>query len=142
MRPSLRFLGLAVVGWVGMRAAALGMLPGGELFRIERSEARTPQVTPTQFPPIEPVAVAEPQAAPYPPGAYAQYAQYAGYAQPPMRPIMVPVYYPAPVSAPVAWDGSVSPTLAASSVANASPLAILLMALSLLPYWAIRPAPG
>ena len=102
MRPSLRFLGLAVVGWVGMRAAALGMLPGGELFRIERSEARTPQVTPTQFPPIEPVAVAEPQAAPYPPGAYAQYAQYAGYAQPPMRPIMVPVYYPAPVSAPVA----------------------------------------
>jgi len=102
MRPSLRFLALAVVGWVGVRAAALGILPGAELFRIERSEARTPQVTPTQFPPIEPVALAEPQPAPYPPGAYAQYAQYAGYGQQPARPIMVPVYYAAPVSSPVA----------------------------------------
>jgi hypothetical protein len=86
-----------------VRAAALGMLPGAELFRIERSEARTPQVTPTQFPPIEPVALAEPQPAQYPPAYYAQYAQYpryAGYA--PMRPMMVPVYYPAPVSSPAA----------------------------------------
>jgi len=102
MRPSLRFLGLAVIGWVGVRAAALGMLPGGELFRIERSEARTPQVTPTQFPPIEPVALAEPQAAEYPPGGYGQYAQYAAYRQPSIRPVMVPVYYAGPVSSPVA----------------------------------------
>ena len=100
MRPSLRFLGLAVVGWVGVRAAALGMLPGSELFRIERSEAKTPPIVATQFPAIEPVASAEPQAAQYPPPYYAQYAQYAAYAQQPVRPMMVPVYYAAPVSTP------------------------------------------
>ena len=40
MRPSLRFLALAVVGWAGVRAATLGMLPGAELLqhRAERSE--------------------------------------------------------------------------------------------------------
>ena len=64
MRPSLRFLGLAVVGWIGVRAAPLGILPGGELFHIERSEAKTPAIVPTAFPPIEPVALAPPQAAP------------------------------------------------------------------------------
>jgi hypothetical protein len=93
MRPSLRFLGLAVVGWVGLRAAALGMLPGGELFRIERGEVKTPPIVPTQFPPIEPVALAQPAAVPvqYAPGAYYQQAA---------QPVMVPVYYPAPVSSP------------------------------------------
>jgi hypothetical protein len=91
MRPSLRFLALAVVGWVGVRAAALGILPGGELFRIERSEARTPPIVPTQFPAIEPVALAQPgPTLPYVPAAYEQQA----------RPLMIPVYYPAPVSGP------------------------------------------
>ena len=89
MRPSLRFLALAVVGWVGVRAAALGMLPGGELFRIERSEAKTPPIVPTQFPAIEPVALAQPTV-PNAPTAYEQQE----------RPFIVPVYYPAPVSAP------------------------------------------
>jgi hypothetical protein len=92
MRPSLRFLALAVVGWAGVRAAPLGMLPGGELFRIDRSEAKTPAIVPTQFPPIEPVALAPSQQ----PMPYAQ----AYYPDQPMRPMMVPVYYPAPVSAP------------------------------------------
>jgi hypothetical protein len=95
MRPSLRFLGLAVVGWIGVRAAALGVLPGGELFRIERSEAKTPTIVPTQFPTIEPVALAQPDP------AMIQYAS-AAYGQQPLRPIMVPVYYAAQVSAPVA----------------------------------------
>lgn len=101
MRPSLRFLGIAVVGWMGIRAAALGMLPGAGLFRIEASEAKTPPITPTQFPPIEPVAVAQAGPAPgqYPP-TYAQYAQYAAYPQQPMRAMVVPLYYPAPVSTP------------------------------------------
>ena len=91
MRPSLRFLAIAVVGWVGVRAASLGMLPGGELFRIERSEAKTPPIVPTQFPPIEPVALVQPAAAP---------AQYAAYAQPAVQPVTVPVYYSAAVSTP------------------------------------------
>ncbi|MFL6721554.1 MAG: hypothetical protein ACJ8FT_07100 [Sphingomonas sp.] len=92
MRPSLRFLALALVGWVGLRAAALGLLPGADLFRIDRSEAKPPPIVPTVFPPVEPVALAQTQP---------QYAPVA-YAQPPMRPVMVPVYYAAPVSTPVA----------------------------------------
>jgi hypothetical protein len=95
MRPSLRFLGLAVVGWIGVRAAALGVLPGSELFRMERSEAKTPPIVPTQFPAIEPVALAQPDP------AMIQYAS-AAYGQQPLRPLMVPVYYAAQVSAPVA----------------------------------------
>ena len=93
MRPSLRFLGLAVVGWVGVRAAALGMLPGAELFHIERGEPKTPPIVPTQFPAIEPVALAAPPTGP---------EQYypAAYAPQPVRPVMVPVYYAAQVSAP------------------------------------------
>ena len=95
MRPSLRFLGLAVAGWIGVRAAVLGMLPRAGLFTIERSEAKTPPIVPTQFPTIEPVAPTEPYAAA---GPYAS----AGYAQQQMRPVMVPVYYAAQVSRPVA----------------------------------------
>ena len=95
MRPSLRFLALAVVGWIGVRAAALGMLPGAELFRIERSEAKTPPIVATQFPAIEPVALTQPGP------AAMQYAP-AGYAQQAVRPVMVPVYYAAQVSTPVA----------------------------------------
>ena len=60
MRPSLRFLTLAVVGWAGMRAAALGVLPGADLFKIERSEAKPPPLVETQFPAIEPVQPATP----------------------------------------------------------------------------------
>ncbi len=96
MRPSLRFLGLAVVGWIGVRAAALGLLPGGNLFHIERSEAKAPAIVPTAFPPIEPVALAPPQLAPV------QYAPAGYYPEQPVRPVMVPVYYAAPVSAPAA----------------------------------------
>jgi hypothetical protein len=50
VRPSLRFLALIVVGWAGLRAATLGALPGGELFRIEPSEAKVPPLLANQFP--------------------------------------------------------------------------------------------
>jgi len=66
MRPSLRFLALAVVGWAGIRTAAVGKLPGAELFRVERSEAKAAEIVPTQFPAIQPV---EPSA-PMLPAAY------------------------------------------------------------------------
>jgi hypothetical protein len=59
--PSLRFLGLAVIGWAGLRAATLSALPGAELFRIDQSEAKAPAIMATQFPPIEPLAAAPPQ---------------------------------------------------------------------------------
>jgi hypothetical protein len=55
VRPSLRFLALAVVGWAGVRAATLGKLPGADLFSIDRSEAKPPAIVATQFPAIQPV---------------------------------------------------------------------------------------
>ena len=63
MRPSLRFLAVALVGWAGFRAATLGMLPTGML--AEQSEARpVPPIVPTQFPGVEPVEPATPTLVP------------------------------------------------------------------------------
>ena len=59
MRPSLRFLAVAVVGWAGIRAATLGALPGAELFKVEPAHATPPPIVQTQFPPVEPVAPAQ-----------------------------------------------------------------------------------
>ena len=60
MRPSLRFLAIAVVGWAGFRAATLGVFPAG-FFSIGRSEAKAPPpIVPTEFPQIEPVEPAAP----------------------------------------------------------------------------------
>jgi len=60
VRPSLRFLALAIVGWAGIRAATLGALPGAEMFRIDRSEAKSPpSIVATEFPAIPPVETAE-----------------------------------------------------------------------------------
>lgn len=60
MRPSLRFLGLAIAGWAGIRAATMGALPGAEIFRIDRSEAKSPPpIMATEFPAIPPVETAE-----------------------------------------------------------------------------------
>ncbi|HZC37788.1 MAG TPA: hypothetical protein VE221_03835 [Sphingomicrobium sp.] len=60
MRPSLRFLALAVVGWAGFRLATLGMIPAG-FFSIARSEAKAPPaIVPTEFPQVEPVQPAAP----------------------------------------------------------------------------------
>lgn len=95
MRPSLRFLAVAVVGWVGVRAATLDALPGAEIFRIQRSEAKPPPpVIPTEFPPIEPLApVAEyaPETLQYAPAPQAIPVRF--------QPVTVPVYY-TPVELP------------------------------------------
>ncbi len=64
MSPSLRFLALAVLGWGGLRAATLGVLPGAALFQAEPSEAKAPPILATVFPPIEPIAGAAETAAP------------------------------------------------------------------------------
>ena len=60
MRPSLRFLAVAVLGWAGFRAWAIGSLPDLDLFQVGRSEAKTPPIVQTQFPAIEPVEPATP----------------------------------------------------------------------------------
>ena len=64
MSPALRFLALAVVGWVGLRAAMLGALPGGELFRFDASKSPgPPPVVETQFAQPEPLMPAPPPGA-------------------------------------------------------------------------------
>lgn len=98
MRPSLRFLGVALVGWSAFRAATLGALPGAEIFQIDPSEAKPPPLIPTQFPPIEPLA-------PAPADMAAADLHAAGFAYPQpqaagpaSRTVFVPVYYPAPTA--------------------------------------------
>jgi hypothetical protein len=93
LRPSLRFLALAIFGWVGFRVATLGALPGAEIFRIDTSQAKPPPIMPTQFPPIDPIAAADPQT------PFADLHEAAlPYGQMPVgmtvaRTIVVPVYY-------------------------------------------------
>jgi hypothetical protein len=99
MRPSLRFLAVAMLGWGAFRAASLGALPGAEVFRIDRSEARAPPLIPTQFPPIEPLAAAPSDGV----SGDLREAAFASVDAPPSalasRTVYVPVYYPAASSA-------------------------------------------
>ncbi len=81
MSPALRFLGLAIVGWVGLRAAMLGALPGGELFHFGSAPPETPPIVATEFPPLEPLA--PPGPAPYPWLAASGAPPYAYYPVPP-----------------------------------------------------------
>jgi hypothetical protein len=110
MRPSLRFLALAVLGWAGFRAATLGMIPAG-FFSIGRGEAKAPPpIVPTDFPQVEvvapaapnyavtnpvPVAVAPAQAAPVSAASVVPVIQYVRGVigvPVPMRRGVVPVY--------------------------------------------------
>ena len=100
MKPSLRFLALAVFGWAGVRAATLGVLPGAELFRIDRSEAKAPPIVPTQFPPIEPIAAEDAAAAAMRQAALVYGQQPALVTR--VQPVGTPVYYVNAVSAPTA----------------------------------------
>jgi hypothetical protein len=94
MKPSLRFLGVAVLGWATFRAATLDALRGAELFRIDRSEAKAPPIVPTHFPPIDPIAAAsEGQAWTDLREAGLSYFGAADSAMP-SRTVVVPVYYP------------------------------------------------
>jgi hypothetical protein len=105
VRPSLRFLALALFGWAGVRAATLGVLPGQELFRIERSEAKAPPVVPTVFPPIDPI---EPAAVQVFPQAFAPISvQRAAI----VRPITIPVIYAAASSVPAPYPTRLSGVL-------------------------------
>lgn len=88
MRPSLRFLALAMIGWGGFRAATLGTLPGASVFAVERSQARPSPIVPTQFPEPAPVALAGSSSA-YPSGVPLMPVLQPGE----MRPLVIPVYY-------------------------------------------------
>jgi hypothetical protein len=64
MSQSIRFLGVAVLAWAGVRAVSLGLVPGTEILAFdlpEKAEATTlPAVQPTQLPPIPPMAANSP----------------------------------------------------------------------------------
>ena len=103
MRPSLRFLAAAVVGWAGIRAATLGMIPGAEMLKGHPPDRPQPQIAATQFAPIEPIAPAPSAPPPYM-SASAPY--YSNYPAGPMQPLVVPVYY--------SYRGASSPPIQAS----------------------------
>ena len=117
MRPSLRFLAMAVVGWAGIRAATLGMIPGAQLFAAKPDGEMQPAAA--QAAGVEPIAPAsvtpEPyQAAmPYPPQYYPYPPQYLPYplggAAGPVSPIVIPVEYsyrapPQSTAQPAIWS--------------------------------------
>ena len=96
MSASLRFLGLAVVGWTALRAATLGALPGTEAFTLGRSQApprvaaaaAVPAIAPTEFPAIEPAGAELMQSA-------ASEAMPGAPPVPALTPVAVPyLYYP------------------------------------------------
>ena len=95
MRPSLRFLALVMVGWVGLRSVMLGALPGGEMFRLKANPPATPPIVATEFAPIDapaekfegPPAMLAAASAPYasaPPAAVRVYYTAAGPRPAPM----------------------------------------------------------
>jgi hypothetical protein len=95
MSQSIRFLGVAVMAWAGVRAVSLGLIPGTEAFAFDlpqKGEATAiPAVQPTRLPPIEPVA--PPMA--YQPAAYGPYGPYPQMA----GPMPYPIYIPTPAAA-------------------------------------------
>jgi len=102
MSAAVRFLAVAVAGWALVRGLSIGFLPDVGAFTFARAEAakasEPPPIVPTEFPPIDPPAPALP--AGYP--AYGAMVPYGAYPPPPppLRYAAVPVYYPAPASAP------------------------------------------
>ena len=76
MSQSVRFMALALAGWVGLRALSLGLVPGSEAVAADGIATDTaaaaegaplPRLATTQFAPIDPVAPPLPPA--YPPAA-------------------------------------------------------------------------
>lgn len=111
MRPSLRFLGIAVIGWAGIRAATLGMIPGAQIFAAKPDAAGQPIVAAQSagIEPIAPAAVAPqpyaPQYVPYP----AQYWPYPVGGAGSASPLIVPIEYvyrgpPQSAAQPAIWS--------------------------------------
>lgn len=142
MRPSLRFLGLVMVGWVGMRSVMLGAIPGGEMFRLKAAPAATPPIVATEFAPIDaPATTFEASPALLPPVAAptmpsqpgsAPRPYYAAYEGPP-QPLPVPPprprasYYLASAPAPAFYTPISSLDqwpLSSIAAATSSPLGI------------------
>jgi len=104
MSNSIRFLGLAIVGWAAIRAVSLGLIPGTQALAFDAQAAQPPQpllpaIRPTALPPIEPVAPAY-QPPPVAMGYGGTYPAYGGYPPYAPYPIYVPVASAGPRSSP------------------------------------------
>src|SRR5262249_48031291 len=103
------FLAIAMAGWVGIRAATLGMIPGAEIFAVKPGAVKPPLAA--QPPAIEPIAPATtlPSTSQAPPYQYAAmpypyapypYAPYPVAAPRPATPLVGPIQYVSRMSAP------------------------------------------
>lgn len=101
MSHSIRFLGIAVLAWAGVRAISLGLVPGTEALAFDLPARSIPPLAATQLPPIEPVAPGNyGSAQPMTPG-YAPAYGGAAYAPSPYPPTYAyPIYLPMPASYP------------------------------------------
>ncbi|MEO7815168.1 MAG: hypothetical protein ABIR87_06960 [Sphingomicrobium sp.] len=112
MSNSLRFLGLAVFAWAGVRAASLGFFPASTSIAPPAPPAATvPPIAATTFdppPPPDPLPTPAYYAGQgYGPGYGAPSPYPPAYAYPPMpRTIVVPASWPAGVSAPIQRGGN------------------------------------
>ena len=101
MSKSIRFLGVAIMAWAGVRAVSLGLVPGAEALAFDqgppRREALLPPIEPSLLPPIDALPSGTSGAA-YHPTPYAN----QGY-QPALA--SYPIYIPVPVVA----SGRISP---------------------------------
>lgn len=116
MSAPLRFLALALVGWAGLRAATVGIVPGAEILAASGAARaqELPPIVPTEFPPLDPVA---PAAIPL----------HAGTGFPQV--VHYPVYLPVPRGAPAPGQPYYPAGFAGSSVpAAAASAAFPLMA--------------
>ena len=96
MRPSLRFLAVAVVGWAAVRAVTVGTIPGFQLSAARPKPVDPPPVAATQFAAIDPVMPIAPAPAAMPPPFQAATMPYPAmpyYPAGPIRPVVVPIYY-------------------------------------------------
>jgi len=108
MSNSVRFIAIALVGWVGLRALSLGMIPGGEAIAFDRDRSAAtalPLVATTTFAPLDPVAPTQafssyPPTSPYPQAYPVPYAvPYYALGQSPGRTIAAGYSTPAPAMA-------------------------------------------
>ena len=63
MSHSLRFLGLAVAAWVGVRALSLGLIPGAEALAFDRPAQQPGEAKAIALPPIVPTDLTPPPSA-------------------------------------------------------------------------------
>ena len=101
MSAPLRFIGVAILAWAGIRAASLGLFPGVTALAPPAAAATLPPLAPpppTRFEPPAPgdsYASAVPAYGPAPMAGYPPHGHpYPPYAQPfAVRPVVVPVRY-------------------------------------------------